>query len=124
MFAWAHVQARVHGVFRAAHQLVGCFSEGHPYYFIKNSRHVNPSCPGGQPWTVAPIGSGETRSNRGLATGTNRRSSQCFPAFTRNEGICPPPLVTLANPVALSLVKNPANFPRNRYGAKSTSMFL
>src|SRR5208337_1529416 len=45
-----------------------------------------------------------------------------FLGSTRNDGICPPPLVTFASPVALKRVKNPASFPRNKYGAKSTSM--
>src|SRR6266446_10003543 len=41
---------------------------------------------------------------------------------TRNAGTCPPPLVTLARPVALRRVRKPQSFPRNKYGAKSTSM--
>jgi hypothetical protein len=41
---------------------------------------------------------------------------------TRNAGTWPPPLVTLARPVALRRVRKPQSFPRNKYGAKSTSM--
>src|SRR5256886_9576332 len=41
---------------------------------------------------------------------------------TRKAGTWPPPLVTLARPVALRRVRKPQSFPRNRYGAKSTSM--
>ena len=42
--------------------------------------------------------------------------------LTQNAGTCPPPLVTLASPVELSRVRNPQSFPRNKYGAKSTSI--
>src|SRR3954463_5439909 len=41
---------------------------------------------------------------------------------TTNAGTWPPPEVTLARPVELRRVRYPAIRPRNKYGAKSTSI--
>src|SRR5215468_10976614 len=101
--ARAHTQAYLHGVFRAGHQLTGCDSKVHGYYLNRIFTEAN--APRANYWPAAAF-------------------RAAFRGSTRKDGICPPPLVTLARLVVLSLVKNPATRPRNRYGAKSTSMFL
>jgi len=61
----------------------------------------------GQPRdTIGPRRVLQTRNTRAVQAPANRP--------TTNEGTCPPPDVTFANPVELNRVKNPHIFPRKR----------
>ncbi len=100
MLARQHGETCLDGVPRPVHQF--------RIHLIQNDRRHSPTILFGLFISVDPA----------VSTVSNRRSCNALHAAasrsTTNDGTCPPPDVTFANPVELNRVKNPHIFPRKR----------